>query len=136
MQYLFYFASHCLYCIVAGNVLLLRNQLEGLSADIGEVSQEKLLSLVAERLLDSNSNVNVRIGFVIIGNVTILQCKFVWQFFFIVLQNKDAGYVENQQQNIADAIDLLPRLATGIDVNLKFTRSGSFIYLSDICIHH
>ncbi|KAI3414698.1 MINDY_DUB domain-containing protein [Psidium guajava] len=51
----------------------------------------------------------------------------------IVLQNdngpcpllaiyKDAGYVENQQQNIADAIDLLPRLATGIDVNIKFRR--------------
>jgi hypothetical protein len=55
--------------------------------------------------------------------------------FFIVLQNKDAGYVENQLQNIADAIDLLPRLATGIDVNLKFTRSASFIYLSAICHH-
>lgn len=39
-----------------------------------------------------------------------------------MLQNKDAGYVENQQQNIADAIDLLPRLATGIDVNIKFRR--------------
>lgn len=38
------------------------------------------------------------------------------------MQNKDAGYVENQQQNIADAIDLLPRLATGIDVNIKFRR--------------
>jgi hypothetical protein len=41
------------------------------------------------------------------------------------MQNKDAGYVENQQQNIADAIDLLPRLATGIDVNLKFRRLAS-----------
>lgn len=38
------------------------------------------------------------------------------------MQNKDAGYVENQQQNISDAIDLLPRLATGIDVNIKFRR--------------
>ncbi|KAL4574445.1 hypothetical protein LXL04_021277 [Taraxacum kok-saghyz] len=34
----------------------------------------------------------------------------------------DARYVENHQQNIADAIDLLPRLTTGIDVNIKFTR--------------
>ena len=42
---------------------------------------------------------------------------------FNVLQNKDAGYVENQQQNISDAIDLLPRLTTGIDVNIKFRRS-------------
>ena len=41
------------------------------------------------------------------------------------MQNKDAGFVENQQQNIADAIDLLPQLATGIDVNLKFRRLAS-----------
>lgn len=40
------------------NVLLLKNHLN-LSPDIPEVSQEKLLSLVAERLIDSNSNVNV-----------------------------------------------------------------------------
>jgi hypothetical protein len=32
------------------------------------------------------------------------------------VNNKDAGYVENQQQHIADAIDLLPRLAAGIDL--------------------
>ncbi|XVF10704.1 hypothetical protein REPUB_Repub07fG0205400 [Reevesia pubescens] len=97
------------------NVLLLRNNLN-LSPDITEVSQEKLLSLVAGRLIDSNSNVN----------------------------NKDAGYVENQQQNIADAIDLLPRLATGIDVNIKFRRIDDFEFtpecaifdLLDIPIYH
>lgn len=44
--------------IPVGNVLLLRNNLN-LSPDIAEVSQEKLLSLVAERLIDSNSNINV-----------------------------------------------------------------------------
>ena len=43
---------------VAGNVLLLRNNLN-LGPDATEVSQEKLLSLVAERLIDSNSNVDV-----------------------------------------------------------------------------
>ena len=42
-----------------GNVLLLKNNLN-LSPDIAEVSQQKLLSLVAERLIDSNSNINVR----------------------------------------------------------------------------
>ncbi|KAK7307825.1 hypothetical protein VNO77_41231 [Canavalia gladiata] len=87
------------------NVLLLRNNLN-LSPDIAEVSQEKLLSLVAERLIDSNSNVN----------------------------NKDAGYVENQQQNIADAIDLLPRLATGIDVNIKFRRIDDFEFTPECAI--
>ncbi|GAY43376.1 hypothetical protein CUMW_073990 [Citrus unshiu] len=87
------------------NVLLLRNNLN-LSPDTGEISQEKLLSLVAERLIDSNSNVN----------------------------NKDAGYVENQQQNIADAIDLLPRLATGIDVNIKFRRIDDFEFTPECAI--
>ncbi|KAK0587179.1 hypothetical protein LWI29_018719 [Acer saccharum] len=90
------------------NVLLLRNNLN-LSPDIGEVSQEKLLQLVAERLIDSNSNVN--------------------------MQNKDAGYVENQQQNISDAIDLLPRLATGIDVNLKFRRIDDFEFTPECAIY-
>ncbi|XP_022759607.1 ubiquitin carboxyl-terminal hydrolase MINDY-2-like isoform X2 [Durio zibethinus] len=87
------------------NVLLLRNNLN-LSPDITEVSQEKLLSLVAEHLIDSNSNIN----------------------------NKDAGYVENQQQNIADAIDLLPRLATGIDVNIKFRRIDDFEFTPECAI--
>ncbi|KAI3756253.1 hypothetical protein L1987_56072 [Smallanthus sonchifolius] len=87
------------------NILLLRNNLS-LSSDVAEVSQEKLLSLVAERLLDSNSNVN----------------------------NKDAGYVENQRQNIGDAIDLLPRLATGIDVNIKFTRIDDFEFTRECAI--
>lgn len=43
---------------MVGNILSLRNNLS-LSPDVAEVSQEKLLSLVAERLIDSNSNVNV-----------------------------------------------------------------------------
>ncbi|BBH03283.1 Protein of unknown function D [Prunus dulcis] len=40
-----------------GNVLSLRNSLN-LSPDTTEVSQEKLLSLIAERLIDSNSNID------------------------------------------------------------------------------
>lgn len=87
------------------NVLLLKNNLS-LSPDITEVSQEKLLSLVAERLIDSNSNVN----------------------------NKDTEYVQNQQQNISDAIDLLPRLATGIDVNIKFLRINDFEFTPECAI--
>lgn len=77
-----------------------------MNPDAAEVSQEKLLSLVAERLIDSNSNIN----------------------------NKDAGYVENQQQNIADAIDLLPHLATGIDVNIKFRRIDDFEFTRECAI--
>ncbi|KAL2501026.1 ubiquitin carboxyl-terminal hydrolase MINDY-2-like [Forsythia ovata] len=85
--------THCLLHWVIGNVLLLKNSLN-LSPDIAEVSQEKLLSLIAERLIGSNRNIN----------------------------DKDAGYAENQQQNISDAIDLFPRLTTNIDVNIKFRR--------------
>ncbi|WOL13146.1 ubiquitin carboxyl-terminal hydrolase MINDY-2 [Canna indica] len=97
------------------NVLLLRNNLN-LSLDVAEVSLQKLLSLVAERLIDSNSNV----------------------------QDIDDGYVNNQQQNISDAIDLLPRLATGIDVNVhfrkisdfEFTRECAIFDLLDIGLYH
>lgn len=46
--------------MAVGNVLLLRNNLN-LSPDVAEVSQEKLLALVAERLIDTNSNEDVRI---------------------------------------------------------------------------
>lgn len=54
--------------------------------------------------------------------------------FVIVLQNKDEGYIENQQQNISDAIDLLPRLATGIDVNIQFRRFDLFILIPVIIV--
>ncbi|KAL3499432.1 hypothetical protein ACH5RR_038525 [Cinchona calisaya] len=87
------------------NVLLLKHNLS-LGPYIPDISQERLLSFVAERLIDSNSNVN----------------------------NKDAGYVENQQQNIADAIGLLPRLTTGIDVNIKFMRIDDFEFTRECAI--
>ncbi|KAK8503813.1 hypothetical protein V6N12_018987 [Hibiscus sabdariffa] len=87
------------------NVLLLSNSMS-LSPDTAEVSQEKLLALVAERLIDLSSNVD----------------------------NEYAGYVENQRRNIADAIDLLPRLATGIDVNIKFRRTDDFEFTSECAI--
>ncbi|KAL9670667.1 hypothetical protein QQ045_008223 [Rhodiola kirilowii] len=76
-------------------MLLLKNNLN-FSSDWPEVSQEKLLSFIAERLIDTN-------------------CNF-------------------QQQNIADAIDLLPRLTTGIDVNLKFTGFKDFEFTPECAI--
>ncbi|XP_062234132.1 uncharacterized protein LOC133931289 isoform X2 [Phragmites australis] len=97
------------------NVLLLKNVIS-LNPDAGEVSQQKLLSLVAERLIDSNSSV----------------------------QGKDEEYVRNREQNVADAIDLLPRLTTGIDVNVmfreiydfEFTRERAIFDLLDIPLYH
>ena len=46
--------------LATGNVLLLRNILK-LSVDTVEIGSSKLLSLVAERLLDSNSNMEVNL---------------------------------------------------------------------------
>ncbi|KAF5187759.1 Ubiquitin carboxyl-terminal hydrolase mindy-1 [Thalictrum thalictroides] len=87
------------------NVLLLKNSLN-LNLDASEVSLQRLLSLVAEKLIDSNNNT----------------------------ENKDAGYVENQQQNIGDAIDLLPRLATGLDVNVQFRKIDDFEFTRECAI--
>jgi hypothetical protein len=44
--------------LCAGNVLLLRNNLN-VSTDLAEISLSELLSLIAERLLDVNSNTEV-----------------------------------------------------------------------------
>ncbi|KAH9557463.1 hypothetical protein CY35_07G085600 [Sphagnum magellanicum] len=87
------------------NVLLLRNNLN-VSTDLAEISLPELLSLIAERLLDVNSNI----------------------------KNKDEEYVRNQQQNISDAIALLPRLATGIDVNVRFTHIHDFEFTPECAI--
>lgn len=55
--------------IMIGNVLSLKNSLN-LSPDFPEVSQEKLLSLVAERLIDSNTNTDV------IAFIAVYSCLF------------------------------------------------------------
>ncbi|KAF7103184.1 hypothetical protein CFC21_104201 [Triticum aestivum] len=97
------------------NVLLLKNVIS-LNPDAGEVSQQKLLSLVADRLIDSNSSA----------------------------QGKDEEYARNWEHNISDAIDLLPRLTTGIDVNVMFRKVDDFEFtperaifdLLDIPLYH
>ncbi|VAI78695.1 unnamed protein product [Triticum turgidum subsp. durum] len=97
------------------NVLLLKNVIS-LNPDAGEVSQQKLLSLVADRLIDSNSSA----------------------------QGRDEEYARNWEHNISDAIDLLPRLTTGIDVNVMFRKVDDFEFtperaifdLLDIPLYH
>ena len=56
--------------------------------------QDRLVSLVAEHLLDSNNE--ARLG-----------------------PSVSMDYKANLQRNIADAITLLPKLTTGIDVNVR-----------------
>ncbi|KAF3787025.1 fam63a protein [Nymphaea thermarum] len=40
--------------------------------------------------------------------------------------NRNDGYVKNQLQSISDAIDLVPSLATGINVNVRFRNINDF----------
>lgn len=87
------------------NVLLLRNNVN-LSPDITEVASSRLLSLVAERLLDSNSNI----------------------------ENKDEEYARNQQQNISDALPLLRHLVTGLDVNVRFRNIHDFEFTPECAV--
>lgn len=43
-------------------------------------------------------------------------------------------YKANLQQNIADAIALLPKLATGLDVNIRFQDIRGFEFTQDVAI--
>ncbi|KAL5224191.1 hypothetical protein ABZP36_010830 [Zizania latifolia] len=95
--------------------VLLKNVIN-LNPDASKVSQQKLLSLVAERLIDSNSTA----------------------------QGKDEEYMRNWEHNVSDAIDLLPRLTTDINVNVlfrkiddfEFTQECSIFDLLDIPLYH
>ncbi|KAK1261654.1 hypothetical protein QJS04_geneDACA000920 [Acorus gramineus] len=87
------------------NVLLLRNAIN-LNADSSEISPEELLSLVAGRLIDSS-------------------CNFT---------DKDDGYANNQLKNIDDAMKILSKLASRIDVNIQFRKIDDFDITSECVI--
>ncbi|KAF9611341.1 hypothetical protein IFM89_030130 [Coptis chinensis] len=46
----------------------------------------------------------------------------------------DCTHVENQRQNISDALNLLDRLATGIDVNVQFRKMDDFEFTRECAI--
>ena len=92
------------------NVLLLRNviQLEGPS-DRPEVSTGELMSLIAARLLDVNAS----------STTTSNENSFVRQ---------------NQEQNLNDAMAVLPSLATGLDVNVRFRHPLDFEFTAELAV--
>ena len=92
--------------LAIANVLLLRNQLQ-LPAGVGEVSQGRLVQMVAGLLLDSNSLEGQR------------------------QQALSAEQTASLQHNLSDAIALLPKLTTGIDVNLRFHDTAGFEYTEE-----
>ena len=72
--------------------------------------QDKLISLVAGYLLDSNNEERM------------------------AKMEASEEYRANVQQNIADAIALLPKLATGVDVNVRFDHIRAFEFTHDVAI--
>ncbi|CAN7109535.1 unnamed protein product, partial [Brassica rapa subsp. narinosa] len=50
----------------------------------------------------------------------------------VLFDNDDDEFTENQQQRIADAVNLLPRLADGINVNIRFRRIDDFEYGNEL----
>lgn len=105
--------------LAIANVLLLRNTLQ-LPSGAPDVSQERLLAVVAERLLDDTAQVWPRPGKPAArplhneGSVGAeLAAAFRW------LQDQHAGLPNaaleaNRQQNVSDAISHLPKLTTGM----------------------
>ncbi|KAL4430888.1 hypothetical protein ABPG75_006144 [Micractinium tetrahymenae] len=100
--------------LAIANVLLLRNQLQ-LPAGVGEVLQDRLVAMVAERLLDSNA-ASLEGG----------------------SGGPGGGLSEEQRaslaHNLSDAIGLLPKLCTGIDVNLRFHDISGFEYTQETAV--
>ncbi|KAI7841603.1 hypothetical protein COHA_004773 [Chlorella ohadii] len=95
--------------LAIANVLLLRNQIQ-LPAGVGEVSQARLVEMVAGYLLDAN---NLDGG-------------------------RGAALSEEQRaslaHNLSDAIALLPKLTTGIDVNVRFHDIAGFEYTPETSV--
>ena len=88
------------------NALLLRGALSLRGSEATEVYLEALLALVAGRLLDANARA----------------------------MDEGADHAENQRRNVSDSISLLPKLATGVDVNPIFRSPQAFEFTDEIAI--
>eukprot|EP00890_Picochlorum_soloecismus_P004171 jgi/Picsp_1/4755/NSC_02123-R1_protein fam63a len=88
------------------NILLLRGSIN-LPNGIGEISQSRVIQMLAEYLLDTN---------------------------FAKSEQSTEDYKANLQHNLADAISLLPRLATGIDVNVKFNDIQGMEFTGEVSV--
>lgn len=90
------------------NILLLRGQIQ-LPKNVGEVSQSKVLQMLAEYLLDKNQALEDS-------------------------SSTSESVKANLQYNLADAISLLPRLTTGVDVNVRFNDIRGVEFTADIAV--
>lgn len=90
------------------NILLLRGQVQ-LPHAVGEVSQSKVLQMLAEYLLDKNQALEDSMS----TNDTVKA---------------------NLQYNLADSISMLPRLTTGVDVNVRFNDIRGIEFTADVAV--
>lgn len=79
--------------LALANILSLRNQLASIPRDAPDISQQRLISLVAEVLLEQNR-----------------------------LAGLPEHVAVNLQQNLNDVLEVFEKLAVGLDVNLRFHR--------------
>eukprot|EP00899_Mesostigma_viride_P014299 jgi/Mesvir1/22870/Mv20114-RA.3 len=91
--------------IAIANVLLLREEIS-VHGDMAEVALSELLELLVDRALAVHSRIT----------------------------HRDAEYAANAQQALADAIHLLPQLARGMDVNVRFTSIDDFEFTPECAI--
>ncbi|KAL0054998.1 hypothetical protein WJX82_005576 [Trebouxia sp. C0006] len=94
--------------LAIANILLLKKQIV-LPEHAPDVSQNRLVSLVAGHLLDANDEQKVGKGL-------------------------PEEYKANLRKNVADAIGILSKLTTGIDVNVRFHDVKGFEFTDEIAI--
>ena len=110
------------------NVLLLRNAvtLQG-DPDRPEVSTQELMSLVATRILDANARTAT--------TGTDVDAASVKGTDFEAMDAEQAEAMrQNQEQNVSDAMAVLPSLATGLDVNVRFRHALDFEFTAELAI--
>ena len=110
------------------NVLLLRNAvtLQG-DPDRPEVSTQELMSLVATRILDNNARTAT--------TGTDVDGASVKGTDFDAMDAEQAEAMrQNQEQNVSDAMAVLPSLATGLDVNVRFRHALDFEFTAELAI--
>ena len=103
------------------NALLLRNALAlGGAADRPEVSTSELMSLIAARLLDANARSERDLAAPSALDATDAATREATR--------------QNREQNVADAMAVLPALATGLDVNVRFRHALDFEFTAELAI--
>lgn len=69
------------------------------------------------------------------GAPRVAQSELLTLVAAALLEAGDEGAADaNKAQNVSDALTLVPKLATGIDVNVRFTGADAFEFTSDICV--